>query len=403
MHTKRSYDALVVGARCAGAACAMLMARRGMRVLAVDRGAYGADTLSTHALMRGGVLQLHRWGVLPRLWELGTPPVRATSFHYGDEAPLEVAIRPADGVDALCAPRRTVLDSVLVDAAAEAGAEVRHRHSLIDLIRRGPDGRVGGAVVLDEEGRPAEIAADLVVGADGIGSAVARLAGAPALREGRHATAVVYGHWSGLDAAGYHWHYRKGASVGVIPTNAGRHCVFAAVPPARFRAELRHEPAVGYFRVLREVAPDLAASVAVARLETRLWAFAGRRGFLRQAHGPGWALVGDAGYFKDPLTAHGITDALRDAELLAGAAARGTAAAFADYAAARDALSLPLFEVTDAIAAFDWELDGVKILHQALNKAMKQEVEHLLAFGGAPAATEPPPAPQAPEKEETVS
>jgi menaquinone-9 beta-reductase len=111
--------------------------------------------------------------------------------------------------------------------------------------------------------------------------------------------------------------------------------------------------------------------------------FAGRNGFLRQAYGSGWALVGDAGYFKDPLTAHGITDALRDAELLANAAAAGTAAGFADYAATRDALSVPLFEVSDAIAALDWDLDRIRALHRTLNQAMKCEVEHLRTLGDA--------------------
>src|SRR5919202_1106128 len=129
------YAPLVVGARCAGAATAMLMARRGMKVLVIDRAAYGADTVSTHALMRGAVLQLHRWGVLPRLEEMATPAVRSTTFHYGAEDPVAVAIRPADGVDALYAPRRTVLDSALADAAVEAGADVRHGHSLVALTR----------------------------------------------------------------------------------------------------------------------------------------------------------------------------------------------------------------------------------------------------------------------------
>ena len=167
----------MVGARCAGAATAMLLARRGLRVLAIDRGGYGADTMSTHALMRGGVLQLHRWGVLPRIVAAGTPAVRGTAFHYGDEV-LEVAVKPSHGVDALYAPRRTVLDSVLVDAAQEAGAEVRHGHALVALVRR-PSGRVSGAVVLDAEGGRGEIAADLVVGADGVGSTVAKLVGTP--------------------------------------------------------------------------------------------------------------------------------------------------------------------------------------------------------------------------------
>jgi menaquinone-9 beta-reductase len=383
MFERPRYDVLVVGARCAGAATALLLARRGLSVLVVDRGGYGADTLSTHALMRGGVLQLARWGVLPAIVAAGTPAVRSTVFHYGDAA-LELAVRPSHGVDALYAPRRTVLDRALVDAARRAGAEVRYGRTLTGLLRR-PDGRVAGGVLLDEEGTAQEVAAGLVIGADGIGSAVARLVGAPVLREARHACAVLYGHFAaadtGLPADAYRWYYREGASAGVVPTNDGRHCVFAAVPAARYRQSVRQDPATGFCAALAECSPALAAAVEGAAPESRLWAFAGRRGFLRQASGPGWALVGDAGYFKDPLTAHGITDALRDAELLAAAAAQDTRAGFAAYAATRDALSLPLFEATDAIASFGWDLAAVQRLHHELNSAMKREVAHLAALG----------------------
>ena len=375
---RRNYDVLVVGARCAGAATAMLMARHGMKVLLVDRAGYGADTVSTHALMRGAVLQLNRWGVMPRLYEVATPAVRSTSFHYGEES-ITVPIRSVDGIDALYAPRRTVLDSALVDAAAAAGAEICHRHSLIALIRGESDERVVGAVVLDAEGRPQQIKAGLVVGADGLASPVARLVQAPVLRQARACTAVAYGYWSGLEAAGYHWHYRPGASAGVIPTNGGHHCVFVSVPPARMRSAGRDNSLSWYREVLREVAPAVAGRLGAARLVSGLSAFAGRPGYLRQAHGLGWALVGDAGYFKDPLTAHGITDALRDADLLAEAAATDTQAAMVRYAATRDALSLPLFEATEAIAAFDWDLSALKRHHQALNAAMKHEVEFLAA------------------------
>ncbi|MGK7867963.1 FAD-dependent oxidoreductase [Falsiroseomonas sp. E2-1-a20] len=377
MQRKARYDAVVIGARCAGAATAMLMARQGQRVLLVDRAGYGTDALSTHALMRGGVLQLARWGLLRRLQQAGTPAIRTTTFHYGAES-IEVEIKPDPLVPALYAPRRTLLDSVLVDAAAAAGAEVWHGPTLVGL-RHGADGRVTGARLLSASGAQYDVAAGLVVGADGLGSSVARLVAAPVRRQARHATAAVFGYWAGLPHAGNHWHYAPGASVGVIPTNAGEHCVFVSVPPARFRAAFRADRAGAYHAVLREVAPTLAEAVAGARQASPLHAFAGRRGFFRKAHGPGWALVGDAGYFKDPLTAHGITDALRDAELLAEVALHGTPAAFATYETTRDALSLPVFEATDAIASFEWDLAGVQALHRALNRAMKPEVEHLMA------------------------
>jgi len=377
MSISKRYDAIIVGARCAGAATALRMASRGMRVLAIDKGDYGSDTLSTHALMRGGVIQLHRWGVLPRIIAAGTPPVRTTTFHY-DEDSIAVDIRPSHGTDALYAPRRTVLDAALVDAAAEAGAHIRHRHSLAGLLYT-PYGRVRGIELIDPMGKRVEVEAGLVVGADGAGSTVARLVDAPVQRLARHATATFYSYRRGLADAGYHWRYRLGIGTGEIPTNDGQHCVFVGVSPERFRDVLKLGPEAAMTLLLAEASPDLAERVAATTAERRPWAFAGRQGFMRRPFGAGWALVGDAGYFKDPLTAHGITDALRDAELLAEAAAEGTAQAFARYADFRDTLSLPLFEVTDAIASLDWDLERLKELHQELNRVMKAEVEAMTA------------------------
>ena len=376
MFAHDSYDALVVGARCAGAATAMLLARKGWRVLAIDRGSYGTDTISTHALMHGGVLQLHRWGVLRRVQAAGTPAVREATFRYGDAA-TTVAVVPAHGVDALYAPRRTVLDSALVCAAREAGATVLYGHTLMALMQRS-DGRVCGGIVLDSNGNAMQIEAGLVIGADGADSIVARLAAAGTLREARHTTAILYGYFPGMERREYQWWYRPGIGVGVIPTNGGRHCVFAAISPQRLREGLRRaERRKMLNALLHEADADLAAEVAASDTDEPMHVFSGRKGFIREACGPGWALVGDAGYFKDPITAHGITDALRDAELLANAASRGV---MDRYAVVRDALSYRLFETTDAIAGLDWTLDQLAALHRTLQQSMKVEVEHLLAL-----------------------
>jgi 2-polyprenyl-6-methoxyphenol hydroxylase-like FAD-dependent oxidoreductase len=378
------YDAIIVGARCAGASTAMLLARAGMKVLAVDRSPAGADTVSTHALMRGGVFELHRWGVLPGIASARTPPVRTTTFHYGDEA-IEIAIKPKDGVDALYGPRRTVLDALLVDAARAAGAEVVHRVGAAGLQRDGA-GRVRGVLLDRGVGVPVPVGADLVIGADGFRSRVARLAGSDTVRRGRHATAVIYGYFEGLEEQGFHWHYRPGVSVGVIPTNDGRTCVFVAMPPARFRAELGSELQALYRQVLFESSPALARRVEAARQVGKLWPFPGVPGHLRRAWGPGWALVGDAGFFRDPITAHGITDALRDAELLARAVVRGTDRAMADYEAARDGIARRMLEISDEVASFAWDLEAAKVLHLSLSRLMNAELELLRSVADDAAA-----------------
>jgi 2-polyprenyl-6-methoxyphenol hydroxylase-like FAD-dependent oxidoreductase len=349
----------------------MLLARRGLSVLLVDRGRYGSDTLSTHALMRAGVVQLHRWSVLDRIKAAGTPAVRTTSFHYADEV-VEVRIKPRDGMDGLYAPRRTVIDAALVDAAREAGAAVAFETRLIDLVRR-EDGRVSGAR-LHQEGRgPFEAAAGLVIGADGVRSSVARLAGADCYKIGRYATGVIFSYWRNTGHDGYHWHYRPGVSAGVIPTNAGLTCVFVSVSQDRFHEEVKAGAEAAHRKLLNECDVTLAATVARCDRAERLSGFSGELGFFRQSHGPGWALIGDAGYFKDPLTAHGITDALVDAEVLSDAVASGSEGALAEYQRARDARATKLFDVTDAIASFQWDLTSVQQLHLALSEEMKKE------------------------------
>jgi flavin-dependent dehydrogenase len=379
------YDAVVVGARAAGAATAMLLARQGLRVLAVDRGAYGTDTLSTHALMRAGVLQLARWGLLDRIEAEGTPRVRRTVFHYEDEV-LDIPIKPRDGVPALFAPRRTVLDRVIVDAAVEAGADVRHRVRLADLLR-GAGGRVEGVVLEEGDGGACTVRADVVIGADGLRSTVASLVQPPVTRQGRHAAASIYGYWAGLDVDGYHWHWSREAAAGAIPTNGGEVLLFAGVSARRFADEVRADVSRGYRRLLAEVAPELAERLGRARLVGSLHGFPGHPGYLRRPWGAGWALVGDAAYFKDPITAHGISDALRDAELLARAVRQGGEEALAGYEAARDELSTRLFDVTDRIASVEWTNAELKALHQSLSDEMKREVAALVGLHGE--GTEP--------------
>jgi flavin-dependent dehydrogenase len=156
--------------------------------------------------------------------------------------------------------------------------------------------------------------------------------------------------------------------------------VFASVPSGRFRDEIQGNAPRAYRRLIRDVSAVFDARLDGARQVEPVRGFGGQVGFIKRAAGPGWALVGDAAYFKDPLTAHGITDALRDAELLARAIAQGTDAALADYETTRHDLSRRLFEVTDDIASFDWTDDEVQALHREFSREMSREVRALAAL-----------------------
>lgn len=374
------YDVIVVGGRCAGAATAMLLARRGLRVLVLERSGRGADTLSTHALMRGGVLQLGRWGVLDRIIEAGTPAVRQTRFRYAEQA-TTISIKPALGVDALYAPRRSLLDRVLIDEAIAAGADVRFGVDATDVIRS-DQGRVVGVLGRDRAGGTVRARSWLTVGADGARSLVARRVGAPTLRTGTGSGAIIYGHWQGLDVTGYEWFYRPGSTAGLIPTNDGETCVFAGTSSARFRHEFAGDLAAGYLRLLKEATGSAETRLSAGDAPQRLHAHPGHPGFVRQPWGPGWTLVGDAVHYVDPLSTHGMTDALRDAELLARAVdavshGAAEAEAFGWYQATRERIAGPIFAVADEIAGYQWSLSDVRRLLLRLSSAMSDEVEAL--------------------------
>jgi 2-polyprenyl-6-methoxyphenol hydroxylase-like FAD-dependent oxidoreductase len=359
----------------------MLLARAGVRVALLDRGRYGSDTLSTHGLMRAGVLQLHRWGLLDDVVAEGAPAIRRTKFHYAHGETTVVDIRPSPGVPALYAPRRYLLDRLLVDAAARAGAVVLHEHTVTSLVRERD--RVAGVRALDAHGREVELRAAVTVGADGIRSVVAAETGARIRRRGRVAGAVLYRYVHGLDADGYEWAYGDGAAAGLIPTNDGLTCVFVGTSPERMR-ELRRRGVENAFETLLDLSfAELPDRVAAAAPEGRLYGWAGVPGYLRRSWGPGWALVGDAGYFKDPITSHGITDALRDAELLSDAVLESLGGGVPEreslraYQATRDHLSSRLFAATEAVAAFDWPSDSAGRLVREVSAAMGDEVEFL--------------------------
>lgn len=382
-------DVVVVGGRVAGASTALLLARAGLSVMLVDRGRRGSDTLSTHALMRAGVLQLSRWGVLDALVAAGTPAVRRTVFHHADGEDLAVTVRPRAGVDALYAPRRHLLDRLLVEAAEEAGVHVLHEATVTSL-RRDATGRVAGVVARTAGGGRVDLAADLTIGADGLRSRVAAEVGATTTWRGRTASAVLYRYVDDPGADAYEWTYGVGAAAGVIPTNGGASCLFVSTTPARMRRLRRLGAERALAELLAAAGPGAVERARGLRPLSGVRGWAGEPGFVRRSWGPGWALVGDAGFFKDPITSHGITDALRDAELLATGvlAAHGGVpeeAALAAYQRTRDRLSRDLVTTTEQVAGYAWDAAGIRTLLHRLSAAMADEVEHLEAL--APVGT----------------
>ncbi len=378
-----AFDVVVVGGRIAGASTALLLAREGVRVALVERGALGADTVSTHGLMRAGVLQLSRWGVLDRVVAAGTPPISRTVFHYADGEQVQVSIRPSPGVEALYAPRRTVIDRILVEAAQEAGVDVLHATAVTSLLHG--SGRVRGVVAQDARGVTLELEGTITVGADGIRSVVAQGTGAPVLRQGRSASALLYRYIDALPTAGYEWAYGDGAAAGLLPTNDGATCLFVGTTPERMTRLRRSGREQAFSTLLASAAPAFVDRVNDAPAWTAMRGWGGVPGHVRQSWGPGWALVGDAGYYRDPITTHGMTDGLRDAELLADRVldvlgGADEALALSAYQQTREALSSCLFEATEAVARYDWDYGQARELLRRVSSAMSDEVDHLQAL-----------------------
>jgi 2-polyprenyl-6-methoxyphenol hydroxylase-like FAD-dependent oxidoreductase len=347
---QKPYDAIVIGARCAGAPLAMLLARKGRRVLVVDRASFPSDTVSTHLIHPPGVSALARWGLLERIVATGCPAIDTYFFDFGAFS-LSGSPGTKDSPVAY-APRRTVLDKILVDAAAEAGAEIREGFSVEDVLVE--EGRVAG-IRGRARGGVTERAA-LVVGADGIHSVVAKSVRPETYNEKPPLNACYYSYWSGLPMEGRFEAYTPAnRGLAVWPTNDGRTLVIAGWPYAEAEANKRDIEG-NYMKVL-EAVPSFAARIRGARREER-FAGASVPNYFRKPFGPGWVLVGDAGYNKDFVTAQGIQDAFADAERFADAiddalsGARSFEEAMAGAQAERDAHAGPMYEFTAALATF---------------------------------------------------
>ena len=383
------HEVVVVGARCAGAATAMLLARQGHDVLLVDRATFPSDTLSTHAIARGGVVQLARWGLLDAVVASGAPKIRTASFHFADGASLTRTIKDRAGVDHLLAPRRHVLDTILADAAVEAGATLRTGVAVTGTVSDAA-GRVGGVEVRAADGTVREIRAGMVVGADGVQSRVARAVGAGMVDERPSDGAAQYLYVAGLDGDGFEFHVGDRLFAGVFPTHGGEANVWICGPADRAVVG-GGDRTSAFLTLLEEASPSLRERVAHAEVTAPVRTAVGYPNHVRQAAGAGWALVGDAGYHRDPITGHGITDAFRDAELLArnlDRALRGEvteAEAMTQYGCERYEALAPIFDVTCRLAQFP-PLDEFVARQKQLSDLIETEAEWLAALPDLPDA-----------------
>jgi flavin-dependent dehydrogenase len=391
------YDAVVVGARCAGSPTAMLLARKGHRVLLVDKATFPSDTMSTHVVHPPGAAAMRRWGLLERLEATAAPEVRRYSFDLG---PVTVAgsPQPLEGLDHGYCPRRTVLDQILVEAAVEAGAQLREGFTVDELLFD-DDGAVTGIRGHGAGGAPVTETARVVVGADGRHSLVAKAVQAPSYDERPSHLAMYYAYWSDLPAEGFDTTLRAAERRGwaAVPTHDGLTVVPFGWPREEFAAN--KSDVEGNFLKMVELVPEFAEKVHGATRETKFIGSADLPGWFRRPYGPGWALVGDAGYHKNPITAMGINDAFRDAELLAAAlddVFTGRAShdeALRGYQSARDEEVRPVYEFTDEFA----KLEPPPPEMQQLFGAMQGNQAAMDAFVSVQAATLPAPAFFAPE------
>jgi len=312
-------DVVIVGSRLAGATAAAHLARAGRRVVVLDRSHFPSNQLSTHLLFPSGVHELQRMGALDGI--LASDPVKSPwlSLQIGDSE-LNERWRPSGPIDyCMCVPR-TIQDIELVRAARAAGAEVRERHRFLGVLWRG--GRACGVRYAGPDGTERSIYANLVVGADGRRSSVAAEVGSfRPYRSSRNGRGLVFRYGQdplvGTRAGETIYQFWEGDSLGFLFPSAPRGKALMLFMGAAEEASLAKSDPEGYWADKMARHPRMAARAEGMTDLTPLASTGATSAYFRASSGPGWALLGDAGHFKDPVIGQGQRDAMWSGRVLA--------------------------------------------------------------------------------------
>jgi len=379
------YDAIIVGARCAGAPTAMLLARKGYKVLLLDSARFPSDTISTHIVWPHGAEILDRWGVLGALAATGCPKVALNMIFDVGPFALEGGVTDANAGRGGFCPRRTVLDKLLVDAAVASGAELRELFTVEELAWAGD--RVVGLKGRSPGGARVEERSRVVIGADGVHSLVAKQVAAGEYEARPPLATYYYSYYSGFAARDIEQYVRDGEGAACFPTHDGLTLIAGVWPAARF-AEVRSD-IEGHVRKVHESAPSVADRLRSARREERWVGTAGVPNYFRKPYGPGWTLVGDAAYAKDPITAQGISDAFIDAESLSDALDAALSGrlpsdqALLEHQRRRDERAGPMYEFTCELATLAPPPPPLQRLFAALHRNREATNQFYSAITGS--------------------
>jgi flavin-dependent dehydrogenase len=324
----------------------MLLARQGYNVLMVDKSPFPSDIMSTHFIHRPGIARLQLWGLLDEVIASNCPPIENVDFRVNGE-PMVGPPPPPGSLPAYC-PRRKVLDPILANAAVKAGVEFRDRFSVKEVLL--DNGKVVGIRGAQQGGAEVTEQAHVVIGADGMHSIVARAVDAPEYNTRPSMSFGYYNYWSNVESPAAEIHFTDMGGVICFPTNDEMACIAVGGPTELFE-EFRKDIDGNYAQIIGYV-PELQARMKNAKAEERYIGTNDQRNFFRKPFGPGWALVGDAGYHRDFVTGLGITDAFRDAELLANTLDDGFSGrrvldeSLAEYESTRNEIAGPLYDLT---------------------------------------------------------